>query len=126
MGRIHETKGEVLVLDMKFRTRRPKLDGHSPSLGYFAIEKSLDYWHVTGSSSLRIVRNTIQVICAHESDNVMFLETCEAEGKIQNFRCPQSDCKKTMRIPAGGSPVCWLVEGFFESEQPTVQYSVRL
>jgi len=59
---------------------------YSPSLGYFAIEKSLDYWHVTGSSSLRIIRNTIQVICAHESDNVMFLETCEAEGKIQNLR----------------------------------------
>jgi hypothetical protein len=86
---------------------------YAPSLGYFAIEKSLDYWHVTGSSSLRIIRNTIQVICAHESDNVMFLETCEAEGKIQNFRCPQSDCKKTMRIPADGSPVCWLVEGFW-------------
>lgn len=88
---------------------------YSPSLGYFAIEKSPDYWHVTGSSSLRIIRNTIQVICAHESDNVMFLETYEAEGKIQNFRCPQRDCKNTMRILADGPPVWWLVEGFFES-----------
>ena len=34
---------------------------YSPSLGYFVIEKNLDYWHVTGSSSLRIIRNTIQV-----------------------------------------------------------------
>ena len=88
---------------------------YSPSLGYFAIEKSLDYWHVTGSSSLRIIRNTIQVLCAHESDNVMFLETCEAEGKVQNFRCPQRDCKKTMRIPADSPPACWLAEGFFGS-----------
>ena len=75
---------------------------YSPSLGYFAIEKNLDYWHVTGSSSLRIVRNTIQVICAHESDHVMFLEECETETKIQNFRCPQRDGKKTVRIPADG------------------------
>ena len=89
---------------------------YSPSLGYFTVEKNLDYWNVTRSSSLRVIRNSTQVICGHESNNVMFIETFEAQENVQNFRCPQKDCGKTMKIPADGPPAYWLVEGFFESE----------
>lgn len=88
---------------------------YSPSLGYFTIRKNLDYWHSTHSPSLSISSNSTQVLCRHESNNVMFLETFDAQENVQNFRCPQKGCGKAMKIPADGPPTCWLVEGFFES-----------
>jgi hypothetical protein len=63
-------------------------------LGYFAIEKSLDYWHVTGSSSLRIIRNTIQVTCAHESDNVMFLRRARRKVKYRTSDAHKATAKR--------------------------------
>jgi hypothetical protein len=88
---------------------------YSPSLGYFSIEKNNDYWHVTGNSSLRISRNPTQVICSHENDNVMFVETFHAEENAHTFRCPRKECDKTMKIPVDGPPASWLVDGFFAS-----------
>ena len=87
---------------------------YSPSLGYFSIEKNSDYWHVTESSSLRISRNPTQVICSHENDNIMFVQTFHPEENTQTFRCPRKECEKTLKIAADGPPASWLVDGFFE------------
>ena len=89
------------------------LQNYSPSLGYFTIEKNQDYWHVTGSSSLRIGRNPTQAICSHENNNLLFIETFHVEENALTFRCPRKDCAKSMKIPADAPPASWLVDGFF-------------
>jgi hypothetical protein len=86
---------------------------YSPSLGHFTIKNNLDFWHVTNSPSIGITRSLTQVLCAHESNNVMFLETFDFQENVQIFRCPHKGCEKTMKIRADGPPACWLVEGFF-------------
>jgi len=88
---------------------------YSSSLGHFTIKKNLDYWHVTHSHSLSIIRNLTQVLCIHESNNVMFLDTFDAQENVQIFRCSHKGCERTMKIRADGPPACWLVEGFFAS-----------
>jgi len=86
---------------------------YSSSLGHFTIKNNLDFWHVTNSRGVGITRNLTQVLCAHESNNVMFLEAFDFQENVQIFRCPHKGCKKTMKIRADGPPACWLVEGFF-------------
>jgi hypothetical protein len=43
----------------------------------------------------------------------MYLESVDANAKVENFRCPQKECRQTMQVPSGGPPVYWLGEGFF-------------
>src|ERR1700751_4360645 len=86
---------------------------YSSTLGSFTLKNNSDYWHVTHSQSLGIVRNTTQVLCSHESNNIMFLEIFDAQENTQIFRCPQKDCEKTVKISADGPPACWLVEDYF-------------
>jgi hypothetical protein len=88
---------------------------YSPGQGYFTIEKNDDHWHVTGSSSLRISRSPIQVICGDKAKNLMFIEAFDARANVKHYRCPQRSCRQTMKIPADGPPAYWLGEGFFKS-----------
>jgi len=67
------------------------LQNYSPDLGYFTVEENQDYWHGTGSSSLRISRNPTQVICGDEAKNTVFIEALNAQAGVKLFRCPQSD-----------------------------------
>jgi hypothetical protein len=88
---------------------------YSPGYGYFTLEKNEDFWHTTGSSSVKISMNPTQVICGGEHKNKMFIETFDARTNVRNFRCPEKDCNRTMKIPANGPPAWWLGEGFFKS-----------
>ncbi len=81
-------------------------------MGYFAMETVQDHWFVTGSSSLKLHRNETQVICGDAARNVMFLEKIDPKTNEQTFRCPQKECRKTMKIPANSPPIYWLAEGF--------------
>src|SRR5258708_18254784 len=85
---------------------------YSPESVYFALERVQDHWFVTGSSSLNLHRNETQVICGDQARNVMFLEKIDPKTNEQTFRCPQKECRKTMKIPANSPPIYWLAEGF--------------
>jgi hypothetical protein len=87
---------------------------YSLSLGYFKTKLSDDYWHTTGSPSLRVERNTTQVICG-EHKSAMFIEEFIEGTKRARFRCPVEDCISLMDIQVDGPPVYWLGEGYFES-----------
>lgn len=86
---------------------------YSPSLGYFVIGKNQDHWHVTGTSSLRIIRNPTQVLCGHKDQNIMFIQIFDAQQNVLVYRCPRRDCEKTVKIPADGPHASWLCDGFF-------------
>ncbi|HET8923586.1 MAG TPA: hypothetical protein VFN26_11390 [Candidatus Acidoferrum sp.] len=85
---------------------------YSPGFGYFTIARNEDHWVGTGSSSLRIVRSHTQAICGAHKD-AMFIESFDAEAKLDNFRCPRKNCRHALKILAGGPPAYWLTEGFF-------------
>lgn len=84
---------------------------YSISLGYFTTRLNDDYWSTTNSSSLRVTRNTTQVICGSHKC-AMFME--KFNGATARFRCPH-DSKHTMDIETDGPPVYWLSDGYFES-----------
>jgi hypothetical protein len=86
---------------------------YSPGYGYFTVAQNDDHWVATGSSSLRIRRRFVQVLCGKHQHS-MFLESFDREAQVENFRCPERDCQRTMTILAGGPPVYWLDEGFFK------------
>jgi hypothetical protein len=86
---------------------------YSPSYGYFIVARNDDHWVATGTSSLRIRRNLVQVICG-EHRHSMFLESFDLETQVESYRCPQKGCQYTMSILAGGPPAYWLGEGYFE------------
>ena len=87
---------------------------YSPSYGYFTLVRNDDHWVATGTSSLRIKRSPVQVLCG-EHRHAMFLGSYDRETKLESFRCPQRDCQRTMKILAGGPPAYWLEEGFFKA-----------
>jgi hypothetical protein len=87
---------------------------YSPRFGYFALEPNDEHRKATGSPTLRISRNPTQVICWKHKHS-MFLESFQAETKLQSFRCPQRDCQQTMQIPAGAAPAYWLGEEYFRT-----------
>jgi hypothetical protein len=62
---------------------------YSPELGHFALDENEDEWQTTRPSSLRIQRRTIQVICGEQHKFLMYLESLDATGCFENFRCPQ-------------------------------------
>jgi hypothetical protein len=86
---------------------------YSPGYGYFTVARNDDHWVATGSSSLRIRKNPVQVICG-EHRHSMFLESFDTETQVESYRCPQEGCRHTMSISAGGPPAYWLSEGYFE------------
>jgi hypothetical protein len=86
---------------------------YSPGYGYFTVVRNDDHWPTTESSSLRMLRNPVQVICA-EHGHWMFLESFDAETQLESYRCPQVGCPQTMSISAGGPPAYWLGEGYFD------------
>jgi len=86
---------------------------YSPGYGYFTVAQNDDHWVATGSSSLRIRRRFVQVLCGKHQHS-MFLESFDRETQVENFRCPERDCQRAMKILAGGPPVYWLDEGFFK------------
>ena len=89
------------------------MQNYSPGFGYFTLARRDDYWIAAGSSSLQITRNHTQVICGmHE--HAMFLESFEADTKLESFRCPQKSCPHSLKILADGPPAYWLTEGFFK------------
>ncbi len=69
---------------------------YSPGFGYFTIAQNEDYWVTTSSHSMRIRKNSTQVLCG-EHKHAMFLASCEAEAKLWNFLCPQKDCPAQSR-----------------------------
>jgi hypothetical protein len=85
---------------------------NSPGYGYFTVLRNDDHWVATGSSSLRIIRNPVQVICAEHRQSI-FIESRNSERQIENYRCPQDGCHHTMSISGGGPPAYWLGEGYF-------------
>ncbi len=85
---------------------------YSPGFGYFTLRLNDDHWNVTNSSSLRITRSSTQVICGEHKD-LMFIESFDANMKLENFRCPRKGCQQTMKIPTGGPPAYWLGSGYF-------------
>ena len=85
---------------------------YSPTYGYFTIARNDDHWVATSSSSVRIKRNPIQVICG-EHRLSMFLESFERDSQVESYRCPQKGCQQTMSILAGGPPTYWLSKGYF-------------
>jgi hypothetical protein len=87
---------------------------YSPGFGYFTIRRKDDHWNVTNSASLEIKRSPTQVICG-EHLYLMFLQTFDPQTRVENFRCPQKNCPRTMNIPAGGPHAYWLGEGFFKT-----------
>lgn len=89
------------------------VQNYSPSFGYFTLARRDDYWIAAGSSSLQIIKSHTQVICGVHK-HAMFLESLEAETKLQNFRCPQENCRQSQKISADGPPAYWLTEGFFK------------
>jgi len=91
---------------------------YSPSLGHFTIKNNLDFWHVTNSPSIGITRNLTQVLCAHESNNVMFLETSDFQENVQIFRCPHKGCEKTMQIALTVRPRVGLLRDFLHKRSP--------
>lgn len=86
---------------------------YSPFYGYFTVVRNDDYWTGTESSSLRILRNPVQVICAEHRQS-MFLESRDPDKQLENYRCPQDGCQCTMSISGGGPPAYWLGEGYFD------------
>lgn len=86
---------------------------YSPGFGYFTVARRDDYWVATGSSSLKIMRNHTQVICGMHK-HAMFLESFEADTKLESFRCPLKSCPHSLKILADGPPAYWLTEGFFK------------
>lgn len=87
---------------------------YSPGYGYFILVRNDDHWVATGTSSLRIKRSPVQVICG-EHRHSMFLESFDREAQVESFRCPQKGCQHTMKILAGGPPAYWLGEGYFKA-----------
>ena len=88
---------------------------YSPDLGYFFLEENDDYWHVTHSASLRIRRSPTQVLCVERHKSLMYLESVDANGKVENFRCPQQGCHRALPVRSGAPPEYWLGEGFSKS-----------
>src|SRR5215472_9247421 len=67
---------------------------YSPELGYFALEKNDDHWEGakgSRSSSFRIRRWPIQAVCGDRDKFLMYLESLDANGDVENFRCPHED-----------------------------------
>lgn len=89
------------------------VQNYSPGFGYFIIARRDDHWHATRSSSVEVIRSHTQVICGVHK-HAMFLESFEAETKLENFRCPQRNCGHALKKLAGGPPAYWLTEGFFQ------------
>jgi hypothetical protein len=88
---------------------------YSAELGYFALEENEDQWQATRSSSLRIQRRTTQAICGEQHQFFMYLESLDVTRDLENFRCPQEDCRRTLQVQRGEPPAYWLGERFFES-----------
>ena len=89
---------------------------YSPGFGYFTLARRDDYWVAAGSSSPQMMRSDTQVICGVHK-HAMFLESFEAETKLENFRCPQKNCEHSLKKLAGGPPAYWPTEGFFKPER---------
>ena len=98
---------------------------YSPDLGYFFLEENDDYWHVTRSASLRIRRSPTQVLCVEQHKSLMYLESVEANGKVENFRCPQQGCHRALQVRSGAPPAYWLGEGFSKSGKQSLSAQER-
>ena len=81
---------------------------YSPDLGYFFVEENDDYWHVTRSASLQIRRSPTQVLCGERHKSFMYLESVDASGKVENFRCPEHGCHEALQVRSGAPPAYWL------------------
>jgi hypothetical protein len=54
------------------------------------------------------------VLCVEHHKSLMYLESVEANGKVENFRCPQQGCHRALQMRSGEPPAYWLGEGFSE------------
>lgn len=88
---------------------------YSPGLGYFTVAQNDDYWHATGSSSVKMIRSPKQAICGEHKD-AMFLESFDPGTNLENFRCPREACHQTIQVLAGAPPTYWLGSGYFSSQ----------